>query len=64
MRWKGSAAMSKQDNRVVVEHVLRPGARLRCKQELATTARAWRLADGSGMRGVRGRAAGEGTGPG
>jgi hypothetical protein len=41
--------------------VLRPGAGLRCKQELATAARAWRPADDSGIRGARGRAAGEGN---
>jgi hypothetical protein len=42
---------------VVVEHVLRLKAMLRCKQELSTAARAWRRADGSGMRGARERAA-------
>jgi hypothetical protein len=45
--------MSKQDHRVVVDRVLRPRVMLRCKQELATAARAWRPADGSGMRGAR-----------
>jgi hypothetical protein len=53
--------MSKQGHRVVVERVLRPGAMLRCKQELSTAARVWHPADGSGMRGARERAAGKGN---
>jgi hypothetical protein len=40
---------------VVVERVFRLGAMLRCKQELSTAVRAWRPADGSGMRGARAR---------
>jgi hypothetical protein len=50
---------------VVVEHVLRLEVMLWCKQELSTAARAWRPADGSGMRGARARGQqGRGTGSG
>jgi hypothetical protein len=58
---KVTESTSKQGHRVVVEHILRPEAMLQCKQELSTAARAWRLADGSGMRGARERAAGKGN---
>jgi hypothetical protein len=44
MLWKRRAATGKQDHRAVVRRVLRPGAGLRCKQEVATAARAWRPA--------------------
>jgi hypothetical protein len=54
MLGKRRAATGKQDHRAAVRHVLRPGTGLRCKQELATAARAWRPADGSGIRGARG----------
>jgi hypothetical protein len=53
MLGKRRAATGEQDHRVVVERVLRPEAGLRCKHELATAARVWQPAGGSGMRGVR-----------
>jgi hypothetical protein len=65
MLGKRRAATGKQDHRAAVRCVLRPGAGLRCKQELATAARAWRPADSSGIRGARVRGQqGRGTGPG
>jgi hypothetical protein len=65
MLGKRRAATGKQDHRAAVRRVLRLGAGLRCKQELAMVARAWRPADGSGIRGARaGGQQGRGTGPG
>jgi hypothetical protein len=65
MLGKRRAATGEQDHRAAVRRGLRPGAGSRCKQELATAARAWRPADGSEIRGARGGGQqGRGTGPG
>jgi hypothetical protein len=62
MRWKGSAAMSKQDHRVVVECVLRPGAMLRVLAGASNNGKGVTAGRrlGNAWRG-RGRAAGEGN---
>jgi hypothetical protein len=64
MLWKRRTAASKQDHRVVVEHVLRPGAVLGVSAGAGNDGESAAAGGGSGMHGARARGQqGRGTRP-